>query len=226
MEAVMGYGSGLPAFIPRLTYQANPQVERVLRHHGPSSSVVVDLGAGGRRVAPHVITVDFMPSRETDCVADLCRTPFKTSSVDLVIATGVLEHVEDDRLVLEEIRRILRPGGVVHIEVPFLQQYHEDPIDCRRYTRPGLAKLLEQYGFVPQQVGCHIGPTVTVLTLLSYYAAVIFDGRSIISKIFSNAAFAAVSVIGWPFKFLDYWIISRPTAHRLAFGVYCTAKRL
>lgn len=56
--------------------------------------------------------------------------------MDLVIATGVLEHVEDGAKLIAEISRIVEPGGMTDIEMPFLQQYHDDPIDCRRYTRP------------------------------------------------------------------------------------------
>ena len=32
-----------------------------------------------------------------------------------------------------------------------------------------------------------------------------------------------VHVVGWPLKFLDRWLARKPNAHRLAFGVYCTA---
>ena len=150
MEYSMSYGSGLPRGIPRLTWQYSRQVEKVVVRYGSPPSVVVDLGAGGRRLAPHVHTVDFAALPGTDIIADVCATPFDDRTVDLVIATGLLEHVLDERKLLDECRRILKPGGVLHVELPFLQQYHDDPIDCRRYTVPGLARLLEQHGF---QVG-------------------------------------------------------------------------
>ncbi len=219
----MAYGKGIPKFIPSFTYQPEQVAEKVVR--GFKGKVVVDLGAGGRRIAPWVKTVDFVELPGTDYVCDFVsgKTPFEAGTVDLVISTGVLEHVEDDRAFIGEIRRILKSGGTVHIEVPFLQQYHDDPIDCRRLTLPGLKLFLEQQGFEVIRNGVHIGPTVSILTLISYYIDLVFNGQSFISKIIANGAFAVFSILAWPLRYFDALLIKKPNAHRLAFGVYATA---
>jgi SAM-dependent methyltransferase len=49
---------------------------------------------------------------------DALRLPFRDASVDRVIASEVLEHVSDDRVVFAEIARVLRPGGRVALSVP------------------------------------------------------------------------------------------------------------
>jgi SAM-dependent methyltransferase len=211
-------------FIPTLTWQPRPQAERVVAQF-PASALIVDLGAGGRKIAPHVKTVDFVKFPGTDYVSDVTATPFKDGTVDLVIATGLLEHVEDDRKLIGEMRRILKPGGSAYIEIPFLQQYHDDPIDCRRLTQPGLALLLKQNGFEVVDSGTHIGPTVTLLTLGAYWLAMWFEGKTLVHKVLSNGVFAVASALFWPFKFLDGLLIKKPSAHRLAFGVYCTARK-
>ena len=212
-------------FVPTLTWQPVRWAERVVARF-PSPSVVVDLGAGGRKIAPHVKTVDFVKFPGTDYVSDVTATPFADGSVDLVIATGVLEHVEDDGKLISEIHRILKPGGTAYIEIPFLQQYHDDPIDCRRFTQSGLALLLNQHGFKTVESGTHIGPTVTVLTLTAYWFALWFEGKSFLNKLMSNGVFLVVSTVLWPFKFLDRLLIRKANAHRLAFGVYCTAEKI
>lgn len=51
-------------------------------------------------------------------LGDICALPFANSSFDLILATDVIEHVEDERLALREIARVLRPGGKVLITVP------------------------------------------------------------------------------------------------------------
>lgn len=51
-------------------------------------------------------------------LADASNLPFPDQSFDRVIATEVLEHISDDRRVLREIYRVLKPSGVAVITVP------------------------------------------------------------------------------------------------------------
>jgi ubiquinone/menaquinone biosynthesis C-methylase UbiE len=49
---------------------------------------------------------------------DVCALPFADASYDLVCATDVIEHVDDDELALAEISRVLRPGAYALLTVP------------------------------------------------------------------------------------------------------------
>lgn len=49
--------------------------------------------------------------------ADAHKLPFSDQSFDLIICTEVLEHVQDPKGVLQEIKRVLKPGGVVIAEM-------------------------------------------------------------------------------------------------------------
>jgi SAM-dependent methyltransferase len=203
-------------FFPNLTWQSNPQIE-VVRAMVPEGARVVDLGSGGRQITERTICVDMVPLPHVNLISKVERLPFRDGSIDLLFATGLLEHVEDDRRVLAEIVRVLKPG--------FLQQYHEDPIDCRRFTVPGLVRELQRVGLSPVRSGFHIGPTVTIITLLSYYWALLFEGKNRVARAFSTLVFLLTSAVFWPFKYLDRFLIGRKSAHRLAFGVYCTSRK-
>lgn len=50
--------------------------------------------------------------------ANLYRLPFRKHTFDKAILSEVLEHVEDDVRALEEIKRVLKPGGLIAITVP------------------------------------------------------------------------------------------------------------
>lgn len=215
---------GFRTLIPELTWQFNPQIQDIVNRFGPEQ-LVVDIGAGGRRLANHVVTVDFLLLPQTDIVADICRLPLADETVDLVVATGVLEHVTDPGALLLEIRRVLRSNGRLHIEVPFLQQYHEDPIDNLRWTLPGLQRVLRQHGFVPIESGCHIGPTVTLITLVAHYWQIVFEGPTLLNKILANGIFWLLSLTLYPFKYLDALVGRKKNAYQLAFGIYATAQK-
>jgi SAM-dependent methyltransferase len=215
---------GLYRWIPRLTWQARAEVERVLAR-APAGARIVDLGAGGRRISPETICLDFVPDAGTDVVGNVEVLPFRDASVDLVYATGLFEHVADERALIDEIRRVLKPGAVVHVEVPFLEQYHEDPIDCRRFTAPGLELLMRRSGFRTLASGAHIGPTVAMLNLVARWCALWLEGRGVVPRALSFGCFVALSTVFWPFKFLDAILIRREGAHRLAMGVFYTGAR-
>lgn len=51
-------------------------------------------------------------------LGDVCKLPFPDQSFDLILATDVIEHVDDDIAALREVRRILKPGGRVLVTVP------------------------------------------------------------------------------------------------------------
>ena len=65
-----------------------------------------------------------MNSDITCLVADACSTDISDASVDLLLSTQVIEHVADDGEMIQEMHRILRPGGVVYLSTVFKSPTH------------------------------------------------------------------------------------------------------
>lgn len=216
--------TGYLRFAPNLTWQCSPQVERVLGE-APPGRRIADIGAGGRTLRADCLRVDFRPNADVDLVADAHQLPFADGTFALVLGTGLLEHVADDRRVLGEMTRVLSPRGRAHVELPFLQQHHRDGIDVRRLSVEGLEREMARAGLVVESAGFHIGPSVTVATLLAHYAALWFEGRGPLSRALSAGVFLAASSVLYPLKYLDAFLRRKPDAQRLAFGVYCTARK-
>jgi SAM-dependent methyltransferase len=82
---------------------------------------------------------------------DLTRCPLPDQSVDAIVMLNVLEHIRDDAAALAQAFRVLRPGGIVYIEVPagphLYDVYDELLMHRRRYTLSGLRQLLAGAGF-------------------------------------------------------------------------------
>jgi SAM-dependent methyltransferase len=82
---------------------------------------------------------------------DLAQCPLPGDSVDAVIMLNVLEHIREDALALCQVHRILRPGGVVIIEVPagpeLYDVYDELLMHHRRYRLRSLTRALRGAGF-------------------------------------------------------------------------------
>ncbi|AXG74212.1 class I SAM-dependent methyltransferase [Flavobacterium arcticum] len=53
-----------------------------------------------------------------DVKADICNLPFKDNSYDMILCNHVLEHIPDDTKAMQELYRVLRPGGMGIFQIP------------------------------------------------------------------------------------------------------------
>jgi ubiquinone/menaquinone biosynthesis C-methylase UbiE len=83
--------------------------------------------------------------------ASVTALPFADGEFDAVVSADVLYHVDDDRAALREYFRVVRPGGVVVLNVPayrWLWSYHDEAVHSRRrYERAELLEKMTTAGF-------------------------------------------------------------------------------
>lgn len=81
---------------------------------------ILEIGAGRDRSVPGAITVDRVAATNPDVVHNLDVTPwpFADNSFDMVRCKDVIEHVGDAVATMQEIYRVLAPGGHVEISTP------------------------------------------------------------------------------------------------------------
>ncbi|MFE9444701.1 methyltransferase domain-containing protein [Streptomyces sp. NPDC006602] len=103
------------------------------------------VGAVYRDPRVEVIGFDIVGSPVTQFIADAHQIPLPAASVDAVLVQAVLEHVLDPALVVAEIHRVLKDGGLVYAETPFLQQVHAGAYDFTRYTASGHRYLFRRF---------------------------------------------------------------------------------
>ena len=62
-------------------------------------------------------TTDLL-SRLADVKADICNLPFKDNEYDVILCNHVLEHIPDDTKAMQELYRVLKPGGMAILQIP------------------------------------------------------------------------------------------------------------
>jgi SAM-dependent methyltransferase len=87
---------------------------------------------------PALASVNIAPDLSPNVICDVNHSlPFASGAFRTVVTLNTLEHLHDDRHAVAEAFRVLRPGGELHIFVPFLYRVHGHPEDC--CVTPGCA---------------------------------------------------------------------------------------
>lgn len=128
-------------------------------------------GAGTERLYSdpklNVVSFDIYNSPEVDFLADGHSIPLASGSVDAVWIQAVLEHVLVPEKVVAEIHRVLKPGGLVYAETPFIQQVHEAAYDFTRFTESGHRWLFRRFELIDS--GACLGPATGLAWSLRYF---------------------------------------------------------
>lgn len=109
---------------------------------------VLDLGCADSRYAqyfPRRTGLDVVPGRGVQVVADAHSLPFRWDVFSFVLCTEMLEHARDPQRAIDEMRRVLVPGGKVLLTTRFLFPIHEAPKDFFRFTKYGLRHLFRRW---------------------------------------------------------------------------------
>lgn len=87
-------------------------------------------------------------SKNADFFYDGTRFPFLDAEYDSMVLNEVFEHVFNPDEFLCEVSRVIKPGGLLLLTVPFVWDEHEQPYDYARYSSFGIKYLLEKHGFL------------------------------------------------------------------------------
>lgn len=191
--------------------------EDLVREHVPPDAKGLNIGSKAVRLGARWINLDVHPGREVDVVGDAHALPFASRSFDAVVLSAVLQYCRDPFRVAAEVARVLRPGGLVVVNAPFLQAYCPEPgcTDRFRFTREGLIGLFE-VGFEVVEAG----------TTLATGSALAMMFRAVAASLVRNRWVSAF------FELVTAWLcvpLSRWTRHRrpeTAGAVYLVARRV
>jgi SAM-dependent methyltransferase len=144
-------GASYAAAMDRIAAQATGPVLQI-----GSRASVIDLKAANwrnRLSRLPFVGLDMAPGDNVDVVADIAgefralRDRLKTFQFGTIICAHVLEHVRQPWIAARNIERLLVPGGLLFIQVPWVQAYHPFPEDYWRFSFSGIKSLFEDVHF-------------------------------------------------------------------------------
>jgi predicted SAM-dependent methyltransferase len=134
-----------------LTQKITRQRTDVFFEKWKTDELTLEIGCGDDRYG------NFFPNRKTldraprpgvhvDYVADAENMPEVASgSFPVVNCNAILEHTEHPEKVIAECFRVLKPGGLLFVSVPFVFPVHDAPKDYWRWTKYGLRYLMRDF---------------------------------------------------------------------------------
>jgi SAM-dependent methyltransferase len=141
-------------------------LDRFIAAHA-SSGRTLDIGAQNSPYAalfPNRIALDIKPGRGVAVIGDAQALGIGSETFDAIVCTEVLEHLPEPRRAIDEMFRVLRPGGSLLLTTRFLFPIHDAPHDYFRYTKYGLRHLLRQFEIVELEEETDAVGTLAVLT--------------------------------------------------------------
>jgi SAM-dependent methyltransferase len=183
----------------------------------------LNIGGGFSRLHERLITLDLEPRDEVDISADAHRLPFGEGSLDVIVSQEVFEHLANPAAALREVARVLKSGGHVYLQVPFIIGYHPGPTDYWRFTREGICALATTAGLevVEREVAVGTG-TGMYRVAVEFIAAFggLFPGRRPYLAVKGAAA-----LLLYPLTWLDPLLDRSSARDRIPGGYYVIAQK-
>jgi SAM-dependent methyltransferase len=173
----------------------------------------------GETLLNNCINLEIAGGPIVDLVADGHDIPFPDNYFDGIICQAVLEHTRDSNRVVAEMRRVLKPNGIVYAEIPFLYPVHMWS-DFRRFTLMGIRELFSAFEMIKSGVNGSVASAFTVISI-HFFATLFSFGYS---SLYQTGRF----VFGWlfaPIKYLDVILCRFSTAPISASATYFMGRK-
>lgn len=122
-------------------------LDKFIAEHATTARTL-DIGAQNGPYAslfPNRIGLDIRPGNGVRVIGDAQALGIQDASVSSILCTEVLEHLPEPQRAIDEMFRVLQPGGTLLLTTRFLFPIHDAPHDYFRYTKYGLRHLLRRF---------------------------------------------------------------------------------
>lgn len=209
-------------------HNRSPNVRRALGRvlgvldDGDDASWGLNLGSAGTRYHDRLLNLDIAASAGVDVVGTADRLPLRDNALACVISQEVFEHLADPATAAREVLRVLRPGGLFYLQVPFIIGFHSAPHDFWRFSHRGVEQLLAAAGFEIVEIGAAVGPGTSMYRISVEYFATL--AAALWRRLYFPAK-ALAAVLCAPLRWTDFVAREYSNTNRIAAGFLAIARK-
>jgi SAM-dependent methyltransferase len=159
MAVTRRIGRALSGKLTRVT------LDRFIAAHATGARTL-DIGAQNGPYAahfPHRVGLDIRHGIGVRIIGDAQALGIRDASFPSILCTEVLEHLPEPQRAIDEMYRVLEPGGTLLLTTRFLFPIHDAPHDYFRFTKYGLRHLLRRFEILDLQEETDAVGTIAVL---------------------------------------------------------------
>jgi len=174
---------------------------------------VLNAGSSSLRYGSNFLNVDIQDKEGVDVVCDIHDLPPGLGEFDAVICNAALQYCHNPHRVAAEFMRVLKPGGLLFVDAPWVQPFCEDTADRHRYSETALRDIFREFEIVES------GPSIlpgSALSMLCIHIA----GSMTSNKYVNHALRLTARLLTWPLR-----AIRTAQPHKTAGAFYLIARK-
>jgi SAM-dependent methyltransferase len=215
---------------PRLFPSRNQQVSIYNRFFDKDAQVLL-LGSNLSKEfltkfnTKHLKQLDIKKFENVDIVVDaeIMSSVLGHNSYDYIVACKMLEHTPHPWKVIEEISKVLKPGGILYLSVPWIFPVHAEPYDFFRFSIFALKSLVKDAGLLEIECGSEESSHAAFHIFIKYYLCEIFSFNN--SMVFYSLEYFFSWVL-YPLEIIEGLLGKRKrTVYYIDSGLYIIAQK-
>jgi SAM-dependent methyltransferase len=140
---------------------------------------ILNAGSSSVRYGMNCVNVDIQSKQNVDVVCDIHDLPDSLGDFDAIVCNAVLQYCHSPQRVAKEFYRVLKPGGYLFVDAPWVQPFCPDTPDRFRFSQDALRSIFSTFEIIEigpsirpgsafAMLGVHIAQTLTLSRYINY----------------------------------------------------------
>ena len=109
---------------------------------------ILNAGSSSVRYGMNCVNIDIQSKQNVDVVCDIHDLPDSLGDFDAIVCNGVLQYCHNPQRVAKEFHRVLRPGGYLFVDAPWVQPFCPDTPDRFRFSHIALRSIFADFEII------------------------------------------------------------------------------